>query len=67
MNAKVVAATSTKCSPNRVFPEEAERERYRGVLGVTTDPVVSFDIIKDPRASVVDLGITQSPMVIWSR
>jgi glyceraldehyde-3-phosphate dehydrogenase/erythrose-4-phosphate dehydrogenase len=27
--------------------------------GVTTDPVVSSDIIKDSRASVVDLGMTQ--------
>jgi glyceraldehyde 3-phosphate dehydrogenase len=26
---------------------------------VTTDPVVSSDIIKDPRAAVVDLGLTQ--------
>ena len=26
---------------------------------MTTDPVVSSDIIKDPRASVVDLGMTQ--------
>jgi glyceraldehyde 3-phosphate dehydrogenase len=44
---------------NRVFTEEAESERYRGVLGVTTDPMVSSDIIKDARASVVDLGVTQ--------
>ena len=44
---------------NRVFTEEAESERYRGVLGVTTDPVVSSDIIKDSRASVVDLGMSQ--------
>lgn len=44
---------------NRVFTEEAQGERYRGVLGVTTDPVVSSDFIKDSRASVVDLGMTQ--------
>ena len=44
---------------NRVFTKEAESERYRGVLGVTTDPVVSSDIIKDTRASVVDLGMSQ--------
>ena len=44
---------------NRIFSEEAETERYRGVLGVTTDPLVSSDIIKDSRASVVDLGMTQ--------
>ena len=44
---------------NRVFTEEAESERYRGVLGVTTDPLVSSDIIKDTRASIVDLGMSQ--------
>ena len=44
---------------NRVFSEEAESDRYRGVLGVTVDPLVSSDIIKDSRASVVDLGMTQ--------
>ena len=44
---------------NRVFAEEAESERYRGVLGVTADPFVSSDILKDSRASVVDLGLTQ--------
>jgi len=44
---------------NRLFVEEAESERYRGILGVTADPVVSSDIIQDPRASVVDLGMTQ--------
>ncbi len=43
---------------NRVFSEEAEGERYLGVLGVTTDPIVSSDIIKDSRASVVDLSMT---------
>ena len=44
---------------NRVFVEEAESDRYRGILGVTTDPIVSSDIIKDPRASIIDLGMTQ--------
>jgi glyceraldehyde 3-phosphate dehydrogenase len=44
---------------NRVFTEEADSERYRGVLGVTRDPIVSSDIIKDSRASVIDLSLTQ--------
>lgn len=44
---------------NRIFREEAESERYRGILGVTEDPIVSSDVIKDPRASIVDLGMTQ--------
>jgi glyceraldehyde 3-phosphate dehydrogenase len=44
---------------NRVFTEEAESAKYKGVLGVTNEPAVSSDIIKDSRASVVDLGMTQ--------
>lgn len=44
---------------NGIFSEEAETDRYRGVLGVTADPLVSSDIIKDTRASVIDLGLTQ--------
>jgi glyceraldehyde 3-phosphate dehydrogenase len=55
----LTARPTTVDEVNRVFSEEAESERYRGVVGVTTDPVVSSDIIRDPRASVVDLGMTQ--------
>lgn len=44
---------------NQIFVEEAAGERYRGILGVTEDPIVSSDIIKDPRASIVDLGMTR--------
>ena len=60
--ADIVAVTSratTVDEVNRIFAEEAESERYRGVLGVTRDPLVSSDIIKDARASVVDLELTQ--------
>ena len=34
-------------------------ERYAGVLGVSRDPLVSSDIIGDPRASIVDLELTK--------
>jgi glyceraldehyde 3-phosphate dehydrogenase len=44
---------------NRVLREEAETERYAGVLGVSRDPLVSSDVIGDPRASVVDLQLTK--------
>jgi glyceraldehyde 3-phosphate dehydrogenase len=44
---------------NGIFTEEAASDRYRGVVGVTTDPLVSSDIIRDSRASVLDLGLTQ--------
>ena len=29
------------------------------MLGVTDEPLVSSDIIQDPRASIMDLGLTQ--------
>jgi glyceraldehyde 3-phosphate dehydrogenase len=44
---------------NQIFTEEANTERYRGILGVSEDPLVSSDIIQDTRASVVDLTVTQ--------
>jgi glyceraldehyde 3-phosphate dehydrogenase len=44
---------------NNVFREEANTDRYRGILGVSEDPLVSSDIIQDSRASVVDLTMTQ--------
>jgi glyceraldehyde 3-phosphate dehydrogenase len=44
---------------NAIFTEEADSDRYRDVLGVTDDSLVSSDIIQDPRASIIDLGLTQ--------
>ncbi|MGM0400017.1 MAG: type I glyceraldehyde-3-phosphate dehydrogenase [Chloroflexota bacterium] len=60
--ADIIFVTSRETSAeevNDIFREEAERDKYEGVLGVSEDPIVSSDIIKDPRASVVDLGMTQ--------
>jgi glyceraldehyde 3-phosphate dehydrogenase len=44
---------------NQVLTEEAETERYAGVLGVSRDPLVSSDVVGDPRASIVDLELTK--------
>jgi len=44
---------------NGIFREEAASDRYRGILGVADDHLVSSDIIRDPRASVVDTEMTQ--------
>lgn len=60
--ADIVAVTSRATSVeevNAMFAEEAEGERYRGIVGVTVDPLVSSDIVGDPRASIVDLEMTQ--------
>lgn len=42
-----------------ILREEAASERYQGVLGVSDEPLVSSDIVGDPRASIVDLPMTQ--------
>jgi glyceraldehyde 3-phosphate dehydrogenase len=44
---------------NAALSEEAATERYREVLGVAEDPLVSSDIVGDPRASVVQLAMTR--------
>jgi len=55
----LTARKTTVEEVNTIFKEEAEREEYQGILGVSEDPIVSSDIIKDPRASIVDLGMTR--------
>ena len=60
--ADVVAVTArpvTRDEVNDAFREEAASDRYRGILGVAEDPLVSSDIIGDPRASVVDAAVTK--------
>ena len=60
--ADVTFLTSRKTSVdevNRIFTEEAATRRYSGVLGISHDALVSSDIIGDPRASIVDLGLTR--------
>jgi len=44
----LTARTTSADEVNGLFVEEASSERYRGILGVTADPIVSSDIIKDP-------------------
>jgi glyceraldehyde 3-phosphate dehydrogenase len=54
--------TSRSTSPdevNAILADEAASERYTGVLGVSHDPLVSSDIVGDPRASIVDLELTR--------
>jgi glyceraldehyde 3-phosphate dehydrogenase len=60
--ADIVLVTERKTSVeeiNQIFVEEAASDRYRDIIGVTEDPIVSSDIIKDARASIIDLGMTR--------
>ncbi len=44
---------------NRIFREEADSDKYRDILGVTDEPLVSSDIVGNSHASIVDLEMTQ--------
>jgi glyceraldehyde 3-phosphate dehydrogenase len=55
----VVERDTTVEEVNEVLRQEASTDRYRGVLGVVEEPLVSADIVKDPRASIVQLDLTR--------
>jgi len=43
---------------NNIFREEAESGRYKGILEVSEDEIVSSDIVQSPAAAIVDLNGT---------
>jgi glyceraldehyde 3-phosphate dehydrogenase len=47
----VTERSTTVEEVNRVFTGEANSAKYKGLLGVTNDPIVVSDIIKYSRAS----------------
>lgn len=44
---------------NNIFREENLTDRYRNVIDVTDDPIVSSDIVQNPHAAIIDLGQTK--------
>jgi hypothetical protein len=50
---------TTSQEVNDAFRQEASSEQYQGILGVSEDPLVSADIVGDPRAAVIDLELTR--------
>ena len=55
----VLEKSTTAEEVNNILRQEAETPQYKKILGVAEDPLVSSDIIQDPRASVVELSMTQ--------
>jgi glyceraldehyde 3-phosphate dehydrogenase len=55
----VVERETTAEEVNDVLRQEATSDRYQGILAVAEDPLVSADIVKDPRASIVQLDLTR--------
>jgi glyceraldehyde 3-phosphate dehydrogenase len=54
----VASQPTTAEEVNDAFRQEAATDRYQEVLGVSDDPLVSADIVGDPRAAVIDLELT---------
>ncbi len=60
--ADITVVTSRRTSVdevNGIFVEESRTSRYTGIVGVSTDPLVSSDIIGETHASIVDLELTK--------
>jgi glyceraldehyde 3-phosphate dehydrogenase len=49
----------TKEEVNQAFVDASNTPKYKGVLEVTSEPIVLQDIIGNPASSIVDLGLTQ--------
>jgi glyceraldehyde 3-phosphate dehydrogenase len=55
----VAARTTTADEINGILEAASREERWRRVLAVTRDPVVSTDILGEPHAAIVDLSLTK--------
>ncbi|MDA1330296.1 MAG: type I glyceraldehyde-3-phosphate dehydrogenase [Chloroflexi bacterium] len=50
---------TTEQEINQVLTKESATDRYREVMRVTTDPIVSSDIIGDTHAAIIDAEMTK--------
>ncbi len=56
---------------NQVFVEASQSAQYDGIVGVTTEPLVSSDFIGNPYSGTVDLSMTRvvggnlAKIVVW--
>jgi glyceraldehyde 3-phosphate dehydrogenase len=55
----IASKNTSRDEVNRILIEESKTERYKYVLSVTDEPLVSSDIIKNPFAAIVDLEMTR--------
>ena len=55
----VASRNTSEKEINDILREEAKTKRYQLVLGVSSQPLVSSDIIQSPFAAVVDLEMTR--------
>lgn len=54
----IVKRETTVEEINEVFKKAAEDRRYKGIIGVTEEELVSKDFVGDPHSCIVDLPLT---------
>ena len=55
----IAERATTREEINQIFTEESATDRYKLVVAVTNEPLVSTDIIKSPFAAIIDLEMTR--------
>lgn len=50
---------TTKEEVNQILTQEAATERYKEIIRVTNDPIVSSDIVGDAHACIIDMQMTK--------
>ena len=55
----VTEKTTSVSEVNEILTEASRLPQYQGILAVTSDPIVSSDIIGRPESSIVDLDLTR--------
>lgn len=55
----LVKRETTSEEVNKILEDASFEERFKGILAVTQDPLVSSDIIGEPYSSIADLTLTQ--------
>lgn len=54
----LVSRPVTKEEVNQAFIDAAQQDRWKGILAVTDEQIVSSDIVGRPESSIVDLSLT---------
>lgn len=54
----VLKRAVTKEEVNEALVKASKSARWKGILGVTDEPLVSSDFVGDPHSCIVDLGLT---------
>lgn len=54
----VLKKKTTAKDVNKVLSQAAKSSRYRGIVTVTQDPIVSADIVGNPSSAIIDASLT---------